>query len=378
MGYRIAMVSVVVLLGAGLAEAGYEFSLSASNTDPSQCSVGASGQQREVYLWLKCSDASLSALEARLVTSLPVLGFSTSSVNLGDDVELLLGVAGCPSDTAIVLGHWTVWDSGGTMCLSTSSANGRMVAVDCDGQGTLMPVVHGFSSGALQPCAHGINGCTQSAAAGQGLVISFGEILEPPFTFTGVGSEALLLNGRQYFPRPYVTVRGTSLPGPTDLSFVDSMQAARDAADSASRGLRGAAWVRKQVEMLQSSDQVLDIRIAADELAFSVRWKETGWEMFDSRVAPVRASTPVVKDDPTAYHESLMKEFWHAVNTGRAVAFGDDYLLIGGSASATARTRRALQLLAVGEEPVDSLITNTVLNDARVRRSLVVGPFGED
>jgi hypothetical protein len=146
---------------------GYDFTISASETDPNINTSTPTGSVRFIYLWVTCAQRGLSAFEAGVTGSLVPFGFSPVSgvLNIGQAGDLLLAVGGCPigDDPNLVLGYWTVWDSGGTLCLGPSAANDIFGAVDCDPAGPVLwesPKVVGYSSSGAAPCEVGTNGCS--------------------------------------------------------------------------------------------------------------------------------------------------------------------------------------------------------------------------
>ncbi len=158
----LSSLALAVLVAGSLpARAGYEFSLSASDTDPNIHTASPSGGLRSVYLWLACSDDGIAAFETGVSGTLPVFGFTPLNgvMNAGNATDLLLAVPGCPD--SLVLGSFAVWDSGGTLCLAPSG-NGWIAAVDCDPvdpEEHADPAVVGFATDGSIPCAVGSNGC---------------------------------------------------------------------------------------------------------------------------------------------------------------------------------------------------------------------------
>ncbi len=152
---------------ATFAPLGFEFSLSASDTDPWANLVPATNGPRDVHLWLTCAEFGISAMEATLASSgnLQIFGFQPvgNVLNAGGATNLLLAVGGCPAgaELPIRLGRWTVMDDGGSLCLGTG-APGGYAAVECDPlyPGVAEnPVVVGFSSNGSAPCTAGEHGC---------------------------------------------------------------------------------------------------------------------------------------------------------------------------------------------------------------------------
>lgn len=154
-------VALAALLSVPPSFAGYEFSISASDTDPEVNTSTPTGGVRSLYLWMVCTDDGLAAFEAGVTGTLSVLGFNPLNdvLNIGTSTNLRLAVPGCPTGS-FLLGSWSVWDSGGTLCLGTS-ANGVIGGVDCDPLSPSLaedPEVTGFASSG-SPCTEGSNGC---------------------------------------------------------------------------------------------------------------------------------------------------------------------------------------------------------------------------
>jgi hypothetical protein len=89
-------------------------------------------------------------------------------LNAGSGNWLLLAIPGCPIGTnAVLLGRWSVFDTGGQVCLVPSSASGTLGAVDCDVPVPHLwdlPMVEGFSSSGPEPCRTGEVGCYREEA----------------------------------------------------------------------------------------------------------------------------------------------------------------------------------------------------------------------
>jgi hypothetical protein len=146
---------------------GFDFTISASNTDPFAVSATPTGGNRRLYLWLTCADRGLSAFEADVSGSLERLAFSPAPgvLNVYNENKLFLAIANCPTgrDTNVLLGCWMVEDHGGDLCLAPSEASGWIAAVDCHGNdpGTWEdPRVFCFSSNGV-PAVIGSNGCAE-------------------------------------------------------------------------------------------------------------------------------------------------------------------------------------------------------------------------
>ncbi len=165
---RIALscFALATCLGTELAMAAsaYTFKLSASSSLPNQQSATPTGQLREVYFWVTCSDPGLSAVELGIAGTLTPLAFVPTGgvLNVGSTTSIMLAVPGCPeASDSLVLGCWLVVDSGGTLCAGESDA-GIFAAVDCDPIDphlTESPKVIGFSSNGSPPCTTGTSSC---------------------------------------------------------------------------------------------------------------------------------------------------------------------------------------------------------------------------
>lgn len=143
----------------------YEFSVSASDTDPFVNSSAPSGGVRALSLWATCAIGGLTAFEGEVVGSLPMLGFipAPGVLNAGNGNHLLLAVGGCPTgaSTSVLLGTLYVTDEGGDLCIAATPTS-PVAAVDC-----VLPVpgaaedpgVTGFASLGT-PCRHGTRTCT--------------------------------------------------------------------------------------------------------------------------------------------------------------------------------------------------------------------------
>jgi DNA-binding beta-propeller fold protein YncE len=135
----------------------YEFSVSASDTSPHVNVAEATGETRNLYLWVTIANLGLSAFEAGTATSLDILDFVPVNgvLNVGSTADIMIAVPGCPSghDVNFLLGYWIVIDDGGEFCLARSSTNGILGAVGCAPYLRLWDVsVRGFSSSGEPPC----------------------------------------------------------------------------------------------------------------------------------------------------------------------------------------------------------------------------------
>jgi hypothetical protein len=149
---------------------GYEFSISASATDPFVNVSSPTGGPRNLHLWLTCSEEGLSALQARVIGTLSPLGFlpAPGVFNVGSPTDLLLAVSGCPTgiETSFLLGHWSVVDVGGTLCIDDASESIPFTAVECDPTVpsiVVNPRLVGFSSSAEPPCVIDDSPCVNGA-----------------------------------------------------------------------------------------------------------------------------------------------------------------------------------------------------------------------
>jgi hypothetical protein len=155
---------------------GYEFSISASDTDPYITTDAPAGGVRSLYFWMTCTDEGISAFEGDVTGDLPVYGFNTAPnvINYGDATHLYMAVGLCPGPGPTLLGEWAVNDTGGEVCLGPSASHGLLAAVDCTVFAVIdSVVVRGFSSSGTGPCFVPGKGChggiprTSVAAAAQ-------------------------------------------------------------------------------------------------------------------------------------------------------------------------------------------------------------------
>ncbi len=138
---------------------GFEFSISASASDPFVNTAAPTGALRELTLWMTCGEEGLSALQARAIGSLNPIAFSPAPgiFNVGSATDLLLAVSGCPigTQTTFAIGTWSVLDMGGTLCLDDASSPHPFIAVECDEVEpsiVMNPRLVGFSSTGGPPC----------------------------------------------------------------------------------------------------------------------------------------------------------------------------------------------------------------------------------
>lgn len=348
----LLLVSVVaLLLFPELGIAGYSFVVSASDTDPSLLETPPQNGPRVLYLWLLCGDDPLSALEAQVTGTLAVLGFQTlnGAINAGSATHLLLAIGSCPSDST-VLGSWTVWDGGGDFCLGPP-----LVAVDCatpSPSSVPMPQVTGFSSTGTPPCDIGAYPCE---SLGQSLVIGYGVVLDPPFAFSGIGADTLSLNGLAYYPTPQL--EGDPVTVPPEISkFTADTDTLRQAAFAAVAGLPDSTAVLNTMADVYGQSPLVDTVIPRHDIGkLEVTWVFAPFQGIPWFIGPqdlVRAGArppPVLREDQTSLHQTLVEQFELIVERGGYVAFGTDYFITCGSQAATRSTRRALRALADGD-----------------------------
>jgi DNA-binding beta-propeller fold protein YncE len=146
---------------------GFDFTISASDSDPFAVTAEPANGSRNLYLWLTCADRGLSALEADVSGSLEPLAFvpAPDVLNVYGPNRLFLAVGQCPMGSQL-LGHWVVEDFGGDFCLEPSTASGWMASVDClysDVQLYENPRIFCFSSNG-NPQVIGQNGCVDASA----------------------------------------------------------------------------------------------------------------------------------------------------------------------------------------------------------------------
>ncbi|MGQ0722697.1 MAG: FlgD immunoglobulin-like domain containing protein [Candidatus Eiseniibacteriota bacterium] len=149
---------------------GYEFSISASDTDPFVNVGTPTGGPRKLYLWVTCAERGVTAFEADVSGTLEPLGFVLMNGVLNvyaDPRKLLLAVPNCPigSSAEFLLGYWVVIDDGGEFCLAPAAGSGVLGVADCYDFKERDAQVRGFSSAGSVPCVTGANGCRAVAAA---------------------------------------------------------------------------------------------------------------------------------------------------------------------------------------------------------------------
>ncbi|MBZ0267958.1 hypothetical protein K8I85_07370 [bacterium] len=156
------------LITEAFAGHGYDFSISASSTDPHANVAPPTNTSRVLYLWGTCLQRGLAAFEAAVTGTLPLAGFfpEPGILNAGSSDHLFLAVGGCPTgdETDTLLGRWVITsDAGGTLCLS-SPDGGEIAVADCAPLEPVVwpdPGVTGFSSDGSPPCEVGTNGCLE-------------------------------------------------------------------------------------------------------------------------------------------------------------------------------------------------------------------------
>ncbi|NNE42928.1 MAG: T9SS type A sorting domain-containing protein, partial [Gemmatimonadetes bacterium] len=202
---------------------GYELSISASATDPFQNTDVPGGTNRLLYLWLTCSDDGISALEADVTGDLTVVDFApaTGVFNAGTSTELLLAVSACPGASApYLLGFLVVDDTGGSVCLGPSAANGILGAVDCVGFGVTDPIqVTGFSSGGAGPCFLPGIACQDTTTVAEVLAEAADREVRVTWPSRARGSAAFQVYRAVHPEGPYHRVNRVEVGGAT---FVDA------------------------------------------------------------------------------------------------------------------------------------------------------------
>lgn len=141
---------------------GYEFTISASPTDPYVQTAEPANGPRPLYLWMTCGDRGLAAIEAGAGGSLSASEFIPfgQSLCFCERGDVMMAVAGCPVPISdpVLLGSWIVQDDGGDFCLVPSVRSDVLAVVDCSYRCWDRPGVTGFSS-AGEPCRIGLNRC---------------------------------------------------------------------------------------------------------------------------------------------------------------------------------------------------------------------------
>jgi hypothetical protein len=143
---------------ASFAPIGYDFTISASDTDPFQFRASPTHGERLLYLWLTCANSGISAFEAGVTGTLVPQIFIPlgGALNAGTTADLMLAIPNCPSgeNVSLLLGYWVVDDPGGTLCFVASPRSGQIAAVDCLYTFDVIdnPHVVGFSSNPTMAC----------------------------------------------------------------------------------------------------------------------------------------------------------------------------------------------------------------------------------
>ena len=147
---------------------GYEFTISASDSDPYALTSSPAGGVRTLYLWALCNYGGMASFDAGVSGTLDVLAFTPAAglINFGSSTEIVLSPTLCITDPPppFLLGSWVVWDDGGTLCFEPTSL-GRLGPVDCHPQLPFLwstARMSGFSSGAEPPCVIGTIACSGS------------------------------------------------------------------------------------------------------------------------------------------------------------------------------------------------------------------------
>lgn len=134
----------------------YAFSLSASAADPGVHTAARAATPHAVHLWLTCGPEGAAACEGRVRSGLAVQRFTPEPgiLDIGNGATFRMAIPNCPRDTTILLGHWDVWDTGGTVCLE-DPPDGALAVVDCAPTGVLSTSVSvvGYSSTGAPPCS---------------------------------------------------------------------------------------------------------------------------------------------------------------------------------------------------------------------------------
>lgn len=167
---RFHYVMLLLLLawtpGAVAQESPYEWTISASVTDPYVNTTSPTGTLATFYLWLACCEESqvqgMAAAEFDLVSSGPTHMATTPQngfLNAGNTSTLLLAVAGCPCGP-IVAAELLVIAEPGTMSFAPSAFSGTKGTADCEFSPTVHPIDwRGIGIGVDPPEKGGINDC---------------------------------------------------------------------------------------------------------------------------------------------------------------------------------------------------------------------------
>jgi len=151
---------------AAAGESPYEWTISASATDPFVNTAAATGGLATYYLWLACCEEAqvdgMTAAEFDLVASgpahlatIPQNGF----LNAGGTSNLLLAVGGCPCGP-LLAADLLVLALPGTISFAPSAATGTKGTVDCDPNPALHPIDWvGIGIGVDPPGKGTVNDC---------------------------------------------------------------------------------------------------------------------------------------------------------------------------------------------------------------------------
>jgi hypothetical protein len=158
------------ILGVGATKA-YDFTISASATDPFANTSPPAYGIRNLYLWVTCAPAGVAAFETGVGGTLAPVAFVPMNgvLNAGNATDLLLAVP-CRQGTQLnfLMGYWIADDPGGSLCLVPSQYSSRVVAVDCTDFEEIPDVgFRGFDSAGGVPCESGANGCFLGGSPGR-------------------------------------------------------------------------------------------------------------------------------------------------------------------------------------------------------------------
>jgi hypothetical protein len=139
----------------------------------------------------------------------------------------------------------------------------------------------------------------------------------------------------------------------------------------ATRATRNLSLPKKLEAMkaiYEASPLVRSASILPGDEGLVIDWIGVGPEYLTIHDARPTLPAPSTSD---AEHEKLIAQFRSVVSRGGCIAFGDDYFTIGGSPSATARTRSALADIQRGVVPSSQSCEGTILSHPRVRASIL-------
>jgi hypothetical protein len=82
---------------------GFNFSISASSTDPFVNVASPTGAVRNLYFWVTCAEEGLSAFEGSVTGELPPLAFTPAPqvFNIGNASDLVLAIGDCPTGNPV-------------------------------------------------------------------------------------------------------------------------------------------------------------------------------------------------------------------------------------------------------------------------------------